>query len=138
MSQAIKTAIYTKLTADQGATPPSLYDDLGGRIYELQGVDDAALPLLTYEVQSTPVSGLFDGEVYIKSQVLFTIFGHRRLGAAAIGALEDKLYVLMKDATLAPSGYDRGVVVPLDRDRRSVFDEIISSESIYSVEATTT
>jgi len=136
MSQAIKTAIYTKLTTVQ--TDPSLYFDLGGRIYELQGADDAELPLLTYEVQSTPVSGLFDGEVYIKSQVLFTIFGHRRLGAAAIGALEDKLYDLMKDATLAPTGYDRGVVVPLDRDRRTVFDEIISSESIYSVEATTT
>ena len=136
MSQAIKTAIYAKLTAVQ--TSGTLYDDLGGRIYELQGQDDADLPLLTYEVQSTPVAGLFDGEVYIKSQVLFTIFGHRRLGAAAIGALEDKLYDLMKDASLAPSGYDRGVVVPLDRDRRTVFDEIIASESIYSVEATTT
>jgi len=135
MSQAIKTAIYDKLVSVQ--SDPSLYFGLGGRIYELQGVDDAALPLLTYEVQSTPVSGLFDGEVYIKSQVLFTIFGHRRLGAAAIGVLEDQLYVLMKDAALAPTGYDRGVVIPLDRDRRTVFDEIISSESIYSVEATT-
>tara|TARA_R110000824_G_scaffold168136_4_gene345163 strand:+ start:2881 stop:3291 length:411 start_codon:yes stop_codon:yes gene_type:complete len=135
MSQAIKTAIYVKLTTDQSGG--SLYDLVGGRIFELQGNDDADLPLLTYEVQSTPVSGLFDGEVYIKSQVLFTIFGHRRLGAEAIGTIEDKLYDLMKDAALAPTGYDRGVVVPLDRDRRSVFDEIISSESIYSVEATT-
>ena len=136
MSQAIKTAIYTKLVSVQ--SDPSLYFSVGGRIYELEGQDDADLPLLTYEVQSTPVSGLFDGEVYIKSQVLFTIFGHRRLGAAAIGTIEDQLYTLMKDAALAPSGYDRGVVVPLDRDRRTVFDEIIASESIYSVEATTT
>ena len=136
MSQAIKTAIYTKLVAVQ--SDPSLYFSVGGRIYELEGQDDADLPLLTYEVQSTPVSGLFDGEVYIKSQVLFTIFGHRRLGAAAIGTIEDQLYALMKDAALAPTGYDRGVVVPLDRDRRTVFDEIIASESIYSVEATTT
>ena len=136
MSQAIKTAIYTKLVSVQ--SDPSLYFSVGGRIYELQGQDDADLPLLTYEVQSTPVSGLFDGEVYIKSQVLFTIYGHRRLGAAAIGTIEDQLYELMKDASLAPSGYDRGVVVPLDRDRRTVFDEIIASESIYSVEATTT
>ena len=136
MSQAIKTAIYAKLTAVQ--SNPSLYFGLSGRIYELQGADDADLPLLTYEVQSTPVSGLFDGEVYIKSQVLFTIYGHRRLGAEVIGTIEDQLYELMKDASLAPSGYDRGVVVPLDRDRRTVFDEIIASESIYSVEATTT
>ena len=135
MSQAIKTAIYTKLVSVQ--SDPSLYFSVGGRIYELQGQDDADLPLLTYEVQSTPVSGLFDGEVYIKSQVLFTIYGHRRLGAEVIGTIEDQLYDLMKDAALAPSGYDRGVVVPLDRDRRTVFDEIIASESIYSVEATT-
>ena len=136
MSQAIKTAIYNKLTLSQ--IGGSVYDLVGGRIYELQGQDDADLPLLTYEVQSTPVSGLFDGEVFIKAQVLFTIYGHRRLGAAAIGAIEDELYDLMKDAALAPTGYDRGVVIPLARDRRTVFDEIIASESIYSVEATTT
>ena len=41
MSQAIKTALYTKLTTDQSAG--SLYDDVGGRIYELEGQDDASL-----------------------------------------------------------------------------------------------
>ena len=136
MSQAIKSSLYTKLTADQSGG--SLYDDLSGRIFELEGKDDEALPLMTYEVVSSPVAGLFDGEIIVKSQVVFTIFGHRRLGAAAIGSIEEKLFTLLKDAELAPSGYDRGVVVPLDRDRRTVFEEIIASESIYSIEATST
>lgn len=136
MSQAIKSAIYTKLTSDQ--TSGSLYDSVGGRIYELQGADDADLPLLTYEVSSSPVQGLYNGNIVIKSQVVFTIYGHRRLGVAAIGLIEGKLYDLLKDSELAPTGYDRGVVVPLDRDRRTVFDEIVSSESIYSVESTST
>ena len=48
MSQAIKTALYTKLTTDQTAS--SLYTAVGGRIYELQGKDDDDLPLFTYEV----------------------------------------------------------------------------------------
>ena len=135
MSQAIKTALYTKLTADQAAD--SFYDDVGGRIFELEGKDDAALPLLAYDVTSTPVQGLYNGNVIIKSQVVLTLFGHRRLGAAAIGAIEDKLFTLINQAALAPTGYDsNAVMICLDRDRRTVFDEIIASESIYSIEAT--
>ena len=136
MSQAIKTALYTKFTTD--TSEGSLYDLLGGRIYELEGQDDADLPLLVYEVTSSPVQGLYNGNVIIKSQLMVTLYGHRRLGSAAIGTIEDKLYDTLKDATLAPTGYDRGAVVPLDRDRRTVFDEIISSESVYSIESTTT
>ena len=136
MSQAVKTALYTKFTADQSAG--SLYDLVGGRIFELEGKDDSELPLLVYEVSSSPVQGLYNGNVIIKSQLVVTLFGHRRLGSAAIGTIEDKLYETLKDSELAPTGYDRGVIVPLDRDRRTVFDEIISSESVYSIESTTT
>ena len=135
MSQAIKTALYTKLTADQ--TADSFYDDVGGRIFEMEGKDDSALPLIVYDVTSTPVEGLYNGNVIVKSQVVLTLYGHRRLGAAALGAIEDKLFTLINQATLAPSGYDSNtVMICLDRDRRTVFDEILSSESVYSIEAT--
>jgi|6_EtaG_2_1085325.scaffolds.fasta_scaffold06074_4 hypothetical protein len=135
MSQAIKTALYTKLTADQ--TADSFYDDVGGRIFEMEGKDDSALPLIVYDVTSTPVEGLYNGNVIVKSQVVLTLYGHRRLGAAALGAIEDKLFTLINQATLAPSGYDsNAVMICLDRDRRTVFDEILSSESVYSIEAT--
>ena len=136
MSQAIKTALYTKLTTDQSAG--SLYDDVGGRIYELEGQDDASLPLLTYEVSSTPVEGLYNGTIMLKAQVIVTLYGHRRLGSAALGSIEDKLFTLLNSGTLAPTGYDtNAVMVCVDRDRRTVFDEIIASESVYSLEATT-
>tara|TARA_R100001594_G_scaffold150505_2_gene212034 strand:- start:11762 stop:12175 length:414 start_codon:yes stop_codon:yes gene_type:complete len=135
MSQAIKTAIYTKLTTDQSAG--SLYEAVGGRIFELEGKDDADLPLLTYEVTSTPVQGLYNGTVIVESQVIYTIYGHRRLGSAALGTIEDKLFTLMNQSILAPTGYDTNCIsVCLDRDRRTVFDQIIASESIYSIEAT--
>ena len=137
MSQAIKTALYTKLTADQGAS--SLYTAVGGRIYELQGKADDDLPLFTYEVTSSPIAGLYNGTVLEKSQVIFTIYGHRRLGAQAIGDIEAKLFTLLNQATLAPTGYDSNtVIVCLDRDRRTVFDEIITSESVFSIDATKT
>jgi len=136
MAQAITNAIYTKLTADQSAS--SLYTAVGGRIFEMEGKDDADLPLLTFEVQSSPVAGLYTGSIIIKSQVIFTIYGHRRLGSSAIGTIEDKLFTLMNQTTLAPTGYDTNtVVLCLDRDNRTVFGEVISSESVYSVEATT-
>ena len=93
MSQAIKTALYTKLTTDQSAG--SLYDDVGGRIYELEGQDDASLPLLTYEVSSTPVQGLYNGTIMLRAQVIVTLYGHRRLGSAALGSIEDKLFTLL-------------------------------------------
>ena len=135
MAQAINTALYVKLTADQSAG--SLYDDLGGRIFEMEGKDDDPLPLMTYAVQSSPVQGLYNGDIIIKAQVVFTLFGHRRLGAQAIGDIEAKLFTLMNQTTLAPTGYDSNtVVICLDRDRRTVLDEIIVSESIYSIEAT--
>lgn len=135
MSQAIKTALYTKLTADQSAG--SFYDDVGGRIFEMEGQDDSALPLVVYDVTSTPVEGLYNGNVVVKSQVVLTLYGHRRLGAAALGAIEDKLFTLVNQVTLAPSGYDsNAVMICLDRDRRTVLDEIIASESVYSIEAT--
>ena len=137
MSQAIKTALYVKLTADQTAS--SLYTAVGGRIYELQGKDDDLLPLLTYEVTSSPVAGLYNGTVIEKSQLIITIYGHRRLGAQAVGDIEAKLFTLLNQTVLAPVGYDTSTVaICLDRDRRSVFDEIITSESMYSIEATTT
>ncbi len=136
MSQEIKTAIFTKLTTDKAEG--SLWDLVGGRIYELEGEDDANLPLLVYEVASSPVQGLYNGTIIVKAQVVFTIYGHKRLGSANIGTIEEKLFDLLKDSELAPSGYDRGIVVALDRDRRTVFDEIIASESVYSVEATST
>ena len=135
MSQAIKTALYTKLTADQAAD--SFYDDVGGRIFEMEGKDDSELPLVVYDITSTPVEGLYNGNVIVKSQVVLTLYGHRRLGGAALGAIEDKLFTLINQATLAPSGYDsNAVMICLDRDRRTVFDEILSSESVYSIEAT--
>ena len=136
MAQAIKDAIFTKLTADQSAS--SLYTAVGGRIFEMEGKDDADLPLLTYEVQSSPVAGLYTGNLIIKSQVIITLYGHRRLGSSALGGIEDKLFTLMNQTTLAPTGYDSNTtVLCLDRDSRVVFDEVISSESVYSVEATT-
>ncbi|MAB57534.1 MAG: hypothetical protein CL524_08290 [Aequorivita sp.] len=136
MSQAIKTALYTKLTTDQTAS--SVYTAVGGRIYELQGKDDDPLPLLTYEVTSSPIAGLYNGTVIEKSQVILTIYGHRRLGAQAVGDIEAKLFTLLNQTTLAPTGYDSNtVMICLDRDRRNVFDEIITSESIYAIDATT-
>lgn len=136
MSQAIKSALYTKLTADQSAG--SLYEAVGGRIYELEGQDDVPLPILTYEVTSTPIQALYNGTIMLKAQVILTLYGHRRLGAASLGAVEDKLFTLLNGGSLAPSGYDsNAVMICVDRDRRTVFDEIIAIESVYSLEATT-
>ena len=136
MPQAIKTAIYTKLTDDQ--TAGTLYAAVGGRIFENEGQDDSALPLLVYEVTSSATSNMMGGKEILQAIATFTLYGHKRLGNAALGALEDKLYNLLNDAELTTTGYDRAVVLATSRDVRQNFDDVLSSQSVYTLEATST
>ena len=136
MPQAIKTAIYTKLTADQ--TAGTLYAAVGGRIFENEGQDDSALPLLVYEVTSSTTSNVMDGKEIVQSVATFTLYGHKRLGTAALGSIEGKLYSLLNGLSMTTTGYDRGVVLATSRDVRQNFDDVLSSQSVYRIEATST
>lgn len=136
MSQAINTAIYTKLTADQSAG--TLYAAVGGRIFENEGQDDSALPLLVYEVTTAETSNVMDGKEIIRANVTFTLFGHKRLGNAALGTIEGKLYTLLNGEGITTTGYDRGVVIATSRDVRQNLVDVLSSQSVYRLEATST
>lgn len=136
MPQAINTAIYTKLVASKGVD--TFYADVGGRIFENEGQDDSALPLLVYEITSAGTSNVMDGKEIVQAVATFTLYGHKRLGNAALGSIEEKLYALMNDVDLTVAGYDRGVVLATSRDIRQNFDDVLSSQSVYKIEATST
>jgi hypothetical protein len=136
MPQAIKTAIYTKLTADQ--TAGTLYAAVGGRIFENEGQDDSALPLLVYEVTSSATSNVMTGDKEIVQAVATLLYGHKRLGSAALGSIEGKLYSLLNGISMTTTGYDRGVVLATSRDIRQNFEDVLSSQSVYRIEATST
>jgi hypothetical protein len=134
MPQAIKTALYVKLTADQ--TAGSLYDSVGGRIYEAEGASETTLPLLVYEVTSTDTAQTMGNDEIVDAIVTITIWGHKSKGLAELGAIEGKLYSLLKSSDISPTGYDRGRVIASSRDVRLVVDDVVSSQSVYKVTAT--
>ena len=136
MAQALNTAIYTKLTTDQSAG--SLHEAVGGRIFEGEGQDDSALPLLVYEITSAATSNVMGGKEIIRAVATFTLYGHRRLGNAALGSIEGKLYNLLNGEDVTTTGYDRSVVTATSRDIRQNFDDVLSSQSVYKIEATST
>ena len=134
MPQAIKTAIYTKLISDTGAS--SLYTAVGGRIYEGAGKANASLPLLVYEVTTSNTQLIYGDDEIVDAVATFTLYGHRKDGLKALGDIEAKLYTLLNSSNMTTTGYDRGNVTATSRDVRLILEDVVSSQSVYMVTAT--
>ena len=57
MSQDVVKAFYDQLISDQ--TSGSFYDRVSGRIYELEGPTNAALPLAVFSLITSPYADTF-------------------------------------------------------------------------------
>jgi len=128
-TQAIVDAIYAKLTADQ--TSGSVYSDVGGRIYEMRAPQDAALPLLVFTVipESVPLiaSDNTDAEVQID------LWGHVRLGAKAIGDINDKLDALFNRVAITPTGSNAGMTQVIDPGLRTIEEDAVRITSRWKL-----
>lgn len=133
-SQAIIDAFYAKLVAVQ--TVGSLYFALGGRIYNTIAPQNAALPLLVYNIISDSDDRNY-GSVTHQMQVQVDLYGKIELGAKALGDIESKLYALLFNASITPVGFDRGVCtftsrmqLSQDEDAFRITDELTITGTI--------
>lgn len=110
MSQAIINAMWQKLTADQ--TAGSFYAAVGGRIYNVEGLQTSDTPAFPYCVFSMsigdPLNHAYGGVVTHQPSFQFDLWGKLDDGAAALGTIENLLFQLLDMQTIAPAGFDRG------------------------------
>lgn len=142
MSQAIRDALFTKLSADK--TGASVWGLVNGRIYEGAAPQAADLPLLVYSVVADPIELAFGTVATQRVEVEFRI--HGPLGQAnpgdgsedaqSVGAIESALYSLLHLTSLSPTGLDRGLVVCRTRGVPEVLDDSHVSRSTYLIEGT--
>lgn len=142
MSHKIRQAVWKKLVSD--TSNGSLYDLVGGRIYEGQPHQTADLPCLVYRVESNPLTKYYGGCVQQNASVVFELYGrlgNRRLDegsqeANELGKIEEALFDLIELSTLTVDDHDRGVVFCISRGVPSVTDESHVLRSEYQVKAT--
>lgn len=131
--QALLTGWYTLLSTDQ--TVGSFYDDLGGRIYEMQAPESAALPLCVYQLVTDPESPTFTKDD-LNAEMQVDLYGEQRLGAKALRDTHDKLVALLQRKTITVSGYTGGIINWIDRGQSSVEEDSIRILSRWQVRAT--
>lgn len=118
---AFMDALYTKLTADQ--TAGSLYDALGGRIYNGFAIEEASTPYLCFSAVTGVPERHMGGPVSLDVTVQFDLFGNIELGSKALHDIEVKLYALLEGVSIAPTGFDRGVCTFTTRGAAIVDDD---------------
>lgn len=128
--KALSDGIYTKLTADQSAG--TLYAAVSGRIYHGVAPDDAALPLLVFNVIDNPVAYTFTQD-NLQAQVQFDIYVDREAGAASGQTIDDKLFTLIQRQNITVSGYTGCNVICLQRGVPVVEDDAYRIRSEYRI-----
>ena len=124
--QDILDSLYAKLTDDQ--TSGSLHDKLGGRIYDTQAPQNAALPLMVFSLVSGDPNEWFNSIVTQFVLVDFDIFTTKLVDpgtATGAGVIEEKLYDLLRSFALTVSGHARGVCIFQTRSARFVEEDAI-------------
>ena len=118
--QALVDGIYSKLTAVTSSG--TVYDDVGGRIYEGQGPHDAALPLLVFNL-ITDITDQHFGKDNIDTTVQFDIYGDRQLGSKAVRTTSDRLFTLLHGQSLTVSGFSQIIPQCIERGTLQVEED---------------
>ena len=121
--QELIDGLHTKLTAAQGAG--TLYAAVGGRIYQLQGPQNLAMPWLVFTVVTDVPARTFTKD-NINPDIQFDLYGERYLGANALTDINDKLWTLLDRSTFSITGHnsismaatERGILTVEDRAYR--------------------
>lgn len=133
MSQQVVEGLYAKLTASQGAG--TLYEAVGGRIYDTQGPQGVALPHLVFLVVDNPVGMYFSAKEKQDVTVQCDLYGTILVGGEALGDIEVLLYNLLHGSALTVSGHQRGVVTCKSRGVRFVEEDSIRIMDQFRIEA---
>ena len=103
MSQVILTTIYNKLVAVQ--TLGSLYLSVGGRIYQLEGPQGSAMPLLVYAISNEDTTTFMSSATQSMHTLdcAFTFYFKPDSSVVTAMAAEALLFSLLHKASMIPS-----------------------------------
>ncbi len=135
--QDILDGLYTKLTADQ--TSGSLYDKLGGAIFDTQAPQNEAFPLMVFSLVSGEPNEWFGPPVTQVVLVDFDIYTTKQVdpgSSIGAGVIEESLYDLLRGFALTVSGHDRGVVTFVTRSARFVEEDSVRITDRIQIMAT--
>ena len=127
----IEDAINTKLTTDQSAG--SFYDDVSGRISANEATDSKAFPHAIYTVVSDVPFRAFGGKRDIDCLFDVDLFGSK---GTSLHLTNNKLYTLLDNASVSPTGFNGGVVQCLDTGIVTYDDERMQITSRWRLQAT--
>lgn len=133
--QAVIAGLYTALTTDQ--TGGSFYDDLGGRIYELEAPVNAANPCAVINAVASGIRDAFDGTIIRETSVQIDLYTSFTNGVDTLGATAEKLFDLLHTQDLTVSGSDRGFTVCTNEGTRTVEEpDTIRITTEWDIEST--
>lgn len=135
--QDILNGLYTKLTADTSSG--SLYDKLGGAIFDTQAPQNEALPLMVFSIVSGDPNEWFGAPVTQVVLLDFDIYTTKLVDPAVstgAGVIEEALYDLLRGFELTVSGHDRGVVTFVTRSARFVEEDAVRITDRVQIMAT--
>ena len=101
MSQVILTTIYNKLVAVQ--TAGTVYNLVGGKIYQLEGPQGAVMPLLVYAISNTTTFMSAATQSMHTLDCAFTFYFKPDSSVVTAMAAEAALFLLLHKASMTPS-----------------------------------
>jgi len=135
MSQIVLTSIYNKLISATGAG--SVYATVGGRIYQIEAPQAAALPCLVYAITDNEVTTFFGTTAKSRQDLIVQNSFFFALSAASAVAtamnVEATLFDLLNRQTITPSdaSYTSMEMFALNRGVPDIGEDFITVETSY-------
>jgi hypothetical protein len=112
---------------------------IGDRVYANEGPLNATFPMCVVTLVTQPISeNYFDGDDALEALFQVDLWGHFNEGLNVLEELNVYLFGALQRASIAPSGYDRGVVSCVDRGAHLSEGDWLRITSEWEVEATIT
>lgn len=138
MSQVILTTLYTKLTAVQ--TGGTVYALVFGKIYQLQGPQSTAMPLLVYSISNEDTQTFMASatESMHTMDCAFTFYFKPDSSVVNAMAAEAALFLLLHKASMTPSSgtYSTVESICISRGVPTINVDSIVVDSTYRIFAT--
>lgn len=135
MSQIVLSSLYTRIATP--STPGSIYDLVGGRIYQLDGPQGMTLPALIFGIENNDTETYF-GQTVKSMQtldVLFTILFPSNAASAVSTAMavETALFARLNRVSITPSdaSYTSIETYALSRGVPQIDEDFIRIETTY-------
>jgi len=135
VSQIVLSSLYTRIATP--STPGSIYDLVGGRIYQLDGPQGMTLPALIFGIENNDTETYF-GQTVKSMQtldVLFTILFPSNAASAVVTAMavEAAIFARLNRVSITPSdaSYTSIETYALSRGVPQIDEDFIRIETTY-------